>query len=37
MADEAAPGKVELTYGWDESVEVLRKAMVLMALEYAAS
>ena len=37
MADEATPGKVELTYGWDESVEALRKAVALMALEYAAS
>ena len=37
VADEAAPGKAELTYGWDESVEGLRKAVALMALEYAAS
>ena len=37
MADDATPGKVELPYGWDESVEALRKAVALMALEYAAS
>ena len=30
-------GRVELTYGWEESVEALRKAVALMALEYASS
>ena len=37
VAEETAPGKVELTYGWQESVEALSKAVALMALEYAAS
>ena len=30
-------GRVQLTYGWEESVEALRKAVVLMALEYTSS
>ena len=37
VAETNSAGRVELTYGWEESVEALRKAVALMALEYASS
>ena len=37
VAEEGNGGEIELTYGWEESVEAMRKAVALMALEYAES